>query len=51
MSVANALESAIVIERRGGLAAAVEFDAFIEASDIELTPISIDQFAAARRAW
>ena len=39
MSVANALECAI------------EFDVFIEASDIELMPISIDQFTAARRAW
>ena len=51
MSVANALESAIVVERRGGSAAAIEFDGFIEASDIELIPISIYQFKAARLAW
>ncbi len=51
MSVANALESAIVLERRGGVAAADEFDLFIDTSDIELIPISVAQFASARRAW
>ncbi len=51
MSVANALESTMVVEQRGGLEAAIELDAFIDSSDIELMPISIDQFAAARRAW
>lgn len=43
MSVANARESSIVIERRGGSAAAIELDAFIDASGIELMPNSIDQ--------
>ena len=51
MSVANALESTMVVEQRGGLEAAIELDAFIDSSDIELMPISIDQFTAARRAW
>lgn len=50
MSFANALESSIVIERCGGSAAAIEPDAFIDSSGIELMPISIDQSKAARRA-
>ena len=51
MSVANFLEGAIVIESRGGAAAAREFDAFFEGSTIELAPVTVDHAHAARQAW
>lgn len=51
MSVANALESTIVVTRRGGSEAAHELDLFLDRSQIELIPVTIDQFTAARRAW
>ena len=51
MSVANALEAAIVVEGRGGAKAGIELDAFLESADIELAPITTEHFIAARRAW
>ena len=51
MSVANALEVAIVLESRGGVEAGQELDAFIESTGIELVPVTVEHFAAARRAW
>ena len=51
MSVANALEVAIVLEGRGGVEAGQELDAFIESTGIELAPVTAQHFAAARRAW
>ena len=51
MSVANALEVSMVVEGRGGVAAGDELDAFLETSGIELTPVTVEHLAAARRAW
>ena len=51
MSVANALEATIVAERRGGAPAGVDLERFFERFGIELVPVTIDQLAAARRAW
>ncbi len=51
MSVANALEVAIVLEGRGGVEAGQELDAFLESSGIEMVPVTAEHFAAARRAW
>ena len=51
LSVANALEVAIVVEGRGGMEAGQELDAFIDSTGIELVPVTEDHLAAARRAW
>ncbi len=51
LSIANALEVAIVVENRGGAVASQELDAFVESTDIELVPVTGAHFAAARRAW
>ena len=51
MSVANALEASIVLEGRGGAEAGAELDAFLESTGIELSPVTVEQLAAARRAW
>ena len=51
LSVANALEVAIVVEGRGGVEAGQELDAFIESTGIELVPVTAEHFVAARRAW
>ena len=51
MSVANALEAAIVVEGRGGAAAGSELDAFLETAGVELAPVTAEHFGAARRAW
>ena len=51
MSVANALEASMVVEGRGGVAAGDELDAFLEAADIELAPVTAEHFVATRRAW
>ena len=51
MSVANALEASIVVEGRGGIAAAEELDVFLEAVGMELAPVAAEHFIAARRAW
>lgn len=51
MSVANALEAYMVLEGRGGAAAAREFDTFLENAGITLEPVTVTQFVEARRAW
>ncbi|MCY3857621.1 MAG: type II toxin-antitoxin system VapC family toxin [Gammaproteobacteria bacterium] len=51
MSVANALESTIVVGRRIGSGATNELDFYLDRSDIELVAISLDQFYSAQRAW
>ena len=51
MSVANALEASMVVEGRGGVAAGDELDAFLEAADIKLAPVTAEHFVAARHAW
>ena len=51
MSVANALETSIVVEGRGGAEAGAELDAFLESIGIELASVTVEQLSAARRAW
>lgn len=51
MSVANMLETSIVVESRGGADAGEELDAFIELAGIELVAVTTEQLAAARQAW
>ena len=51
MSVANVLESAIVVEGRGGRAAGRALDAFLASAAIEAAPITADQLEIARAAW
>ena len=51
MSVANVLEASIVVERRGGAAAAHELDTLLERAEVELVPVTIEHLEAARRAW
>ena len=51
MSVANVLESAMVVESRGGRAAGTALDAFLAGAAIEATPITADQLEITRNAW
>ncbi len=51
MSVANFLETTIVLEGREGIGAGHDFDAYVEQAAIELVPVTIEQARAARRAW
>ena len=51
MSAVSFLEAAIVLESRSGAEAGHELDAFLEAAAIDLAPVTLDQAAAARRAW
>ena len=51
MSVANALETSIVMEGRGGSAAGHALDRFLKAAVIELEPLTAEHMEAARRAW
>ena len=51
MSVANLLETSIVLEGRGGEAAGNELDLFLKDAEIELAPVTIEHLEAARRAW
>ena len=51
MSVAGFLETAIVLESRGGGEAGHELDIFLEEAAIELVPVTLDQAQAARRVW
>ena len=51
MSVANALEATIVAERRGGAPAGDDLERFLEKFGIEPVPVTVEQLAAARRAW
>ena len=41
----------MVVEGRGGVAAGDELDAFLETAGVELVPVTVEHFAAARRAW
>ncbi|MCY4074909.1 MAG: type II toxin-antitoxin system VapC family toxin, partial [Acidobacteria bacterium] len=50
LSVANLLEASIVVGSRGGSTDA-DLDLFVEESGIELMPVTLEQVAAARRAW
>ena len=51
MSVANLLETSIVLEGRGGEAAGHELDLFLRDAEIELVPVGLEHLEAARRAW
>ena len=51
MSVANALEAPIVMEGRGGMAAGLALDRFLQAAVIDLAPVTAEHLEAARRAW
>ena len=51
MSVANILETSIVVESRGGAEAGRELDAFLEHTAIEPVPVTVTHLEAARRAW
>ncbi len=51
MSLANFLETAIVLESRNGTAAGQQLDALLEDAQIELVPVTPEQAHAARRAW
>ena len=51
MSVANVLEAAIAVERRGGDTGAFDLDTLLETAEIELVPVTVEHLAAARRAW
>lgn len=51
MSVANLLETSIVVEGRGGAEAGRELDAFVEQAEIESAPVTTEQLEAARQAW
>ena len=51
ISVANLLETSIVLEGRGGEAAGHELDLFLRDAEIELAPVTVEHLEAARRAW
>ena len=51
MSVANLLETSIVLESRGGEAAGHELDLFLRDAEIELVPVGLEHLEAARRTW
>ena len=51
ISVANVLETSIVVESRGGAEAGEELDTFLDKAGIESAPVTAEQLAAARRAW
>ena len=51
MSVVNALEATMVTESRGGAAAGMELDRYVERMGIELEPVTLRQLASARYAW
>ncbi len=51
MSVANVLETSIVVESCGGEAAGHELDVFLERAGIEMIPVTTEHLEVARRAW
>ena len=51
ISVANALETSIVVESRGGIKAAAELDAFFASTGMEFADVTADHLTRARRAW
>ena len=51
MSVANILETSMVVESRGGAAAGHELDIVLVRAGIEPVPVTVEQMKAARQAW
>ena len=51
MSVANLLETSIVVEGRGGAEAGHELDAFLEYAQVVASPVTVEHLEAARMAW
>ena len=51
MSVANVLETSIVVESRGGTAAGYALDALLDGAGIALVPVTAEHVEAARHAW
>ncbi len=51
MSVANILETTMVVESRGGVAAGHELDVVLVRAGIEPVPVTVEQMEAARQAW
>ena len=51
MSVANFLETTMVVESRGGVAAGHELDIVLVRAGIEPVPVTVEQMEAARQAW
>lgn len=51
MSAVGLLEAAIVLESRGGMAAADELELFLQTAEVELVAVTAEQAQAARRAW
>ena len=51
MSVVALLETAMVVESRGGPAAGQDLDLFLQEAEIELVPVTPEQTAVARLAW
>ena len=51
MSAANALESAIVVESKGGLTAGNQLDDLLKRAGMEVMPVTPSQFEVARAAW
>ena len=51
MSVANYLEAILVIESRLGEEGGRELDNYLEAAEIELVSVTLEQVQAARLAW
>jgi ribonuclease VapC len=51
MSAASALEAAIVMEIRKGVAGGHALDAFLNESGIEIIPVTREHFDFARAAW
>lgn len=51
ISVANMLETSIVVESRGGAEAGRELDAYLEHARIEPAPVTTEHLEVARQAW
>ncbi len=51
MAVANALEAAMVIEARSGIAGARDLDRLLLDSRVEIVPVTPEHFDLAREAW
>jgi len=51
ISVANALETGIVLEARRGEAAGREFDLFLNHARVEMVAVDAEQVEVARAAW
>jgi ribonuclease VapC len=51
ISAAGALESAMVLEHRHGIAGGDELDIFLHRAAIEIVSVDSEQFSVARQAW